>query len=138
MKIVALLLAVVAAACSVEQPHNAEVESPYSRDDLYQATEVIRLEWCDRTGNCAIDLPEIRWFEGKCLEYADIEGECLQGRTQYTPFVTEMHLLVEDSIHETALAHELLHVALERDPGHDSAYWSEVKDVRAVMAAVGY
>jgi hypothetical protein len=142
--LVLLLVLAALAACSVPQPLNAEVAAPAGADD---AAAIVVQEWSERLPHAARlsvgDLPTVRWFAGDHLDYGGGDaGDKVNGDFKWTPFDAEIHLLVRDTIADSALAHEVLHWALDElggdpDGDHRGAAWAELGDVRADLLKAG-
>jgi hypothetical protein len=133
------LLALVS-ACAVEQPTNVEVDAPPGADD---AAAIVVQEWSESLGVDldVADLPPVRWFEGACLDYPG-EDECLAGALKWTPLATEIHLAIRPLLHDSSLAHEVLHWALEETAGdydvaHENVAWAGLDDVADTLASAG-
>lgn len=147
----ASLLSVLALACALAcgctledpspDPYNSEVAPP---PGLERAAAIVRAEWSDRLGvDLPETLPEIRYYLG-CLQYPPEFMQqiwysgCIEGR--YFSSDENVHVRVRPGGPATdALAHELLHWALENGRGdsnseHDDPIWLEVQAVRDVLA----
>lgn len=139
------LVALLAAGCpSIPEPLNAEVEPPAGAGP---AAELARAEWAGRLSADLGELPVIRWFEGPCLRWPDDVEQCLDGST-WTPHGlldadVEIQLVAVAPVHRSALAHELLHWALDESSGdadgdHGAPEWDQVAEVDAALEAAGW
>jgi hypothetical protein len=135
----ALLLALAACGGEVDLPENAERDAPAHAE---LAVAVAVAEW---SGRADVDLgepPPVRWFDGRCLEYAGEPplppGHCLRGLYTATWRDTQIHLAWGDTPDASALAHELLHWTLDsagrRDEDHADPLWAQVPEVNAAIA----
>lgn len=146
---------ILLSACDIQwvpEPDNVEVVPPANAD---QARDIAVAEWADLLDvpSETISVPEIRWFspdEQGCLRYDDFD-QCLEGRTLFVSVFgamgaePEMHLLCswEGCAAESALAHEILHLALrtrsardgraDADADHHAPEWALERDVQGVM-----
>lgn len=139
----AALLCLALAACGVPQPTNEEVDAPPGADD---ATAIVVQEWSERLGADldVADLPPVRWFEGPCLDYGYDDGvRCTTGGFAEHPWgESEIHVVARASVHESKLAHEVLHWVLQQadgddDHGHLGPMWATVGEVERVLLAAG-
>jgi hypothetical protein len=139
----AIVAALALAACGVPQPTNDEVDAPPGAD---AAAAIVVHEWSERMGvDLAVeDLPLVRWFEGPCLDYGDDGGlRCTTGGFAQHPYgEPEIHVVARSPLHESKLAHEVLHWALDQANGDDDhdhlgPMWATVVDVERVLLAAG-
>jgi hypothetical protein len=139
------LAALLALAACVEpaspDPRNTEVPAP---EGIERAAEIVRAEWAARLDvDLPEELPEIRYYLG-CLIYPEeyMRQEwyagCIEGR--YFSMDENVHVRIRPAGPEgDALAHELLHWALEHGLGdsnseHDLPIWDEVASVKETLA----
>jgi hypothetical protein len=134
------LLAALLAACGVPQPTNEEVPAP---DGAAESVAIAVAEWSDALDErlAMDDVPLIRWFEGACLDYGD--GQCTPGAYQWTPLATEIHIIRRPTIHESSLAHELLHWSFDErgqdvDTDHSRPLWAGVPAINDVLVLAGF
>lgn len=100
-----------------------------------RAVALICGEWSRRLGVKLEAAPSVVWFEGPALNYRRFRG--MSVASAYFPTSDEIH-----TASYAGLAHELLHWALVRtrkdgDFHHTLPIWSEVADVKQVLAAEG-
>lgn len=142
MKRVAVLLLCAVGCDVIEYPSNQEVPAP---EGAGLAQEIAIDLW---SGELDADLwhpPEVRWFEGACLSYDGRDpGGCLMGLFQTAALEEpQIHLAVEyPAVHRTALAHELLHWAIDESRGdsdhdHASPEWGLLGEAEERLAAAG-
>ena len=135
----------------IDVPLNQEVDAPPWGED---AIELVKLEWADRLDIRLTGDIQVRWFEGECLRYSPDDdhygwqpGECLAGVYERALDDVQIHISLgnpSDDLppaHDTALAHEFLHWALDElgdtDGAHESAWWDQVDGVEEMLAAAG-
>jgi hypothetical protein len=129
-----LLVLLLCGGCvewQVFEPLSSEVDAPEGADD---AVELVVHEWADRlsVGMAAEDAPPVVWYQPDaqgCLVYEHTD-ECITGSYQRVV----IHLAWSEHVRDSALAHELLHWALDMTAGdsdHDHAgpAWAQVDDV---------
>lgn len=138
MRLIALLVLLAACEPAPPDPYNTEVPAPLG---LERAAGIVRSQWGARLDVELPDVPEIRYYLG-CLIYPDeyMRQEwyagCIGGR--YFGSGPIAHVKQDGGPGEDALAHELLHWALDMATGdgngeHDNPLWHEVADVDAVL-----
>lgn len=116
-------------ACGEVYPLNEPADPP--------ALTERAVRWIDEAYTDAMGEPElgrdiaITWYLGDCLEGLDT-GTCVRGATITTAWGTEVALLRKDSIHHSALAHELLHV-WGGDADHTDPEWAIVPYVNLML-----
>lgn len=130
----AVLCALGGSACDLDprDPTNEEVDAP---PDAEAAIAWAAMRWEFYYGRPMNEgLPLIRWFKGNCLDWTLIpESGCLNGMTFSAegPLDTEIDLIWRPHAWESALAHELLHVWMNRvtgdpDPDHTRKEWGGI------------
>jgi hypothetical protein len=141
--LMSIALLVVAGGCvGLSEPSNPEVAPP---EGALDAAAIVVTEWSERLPGAddliLEDLPPIRWFEGECLDYG--EADCPTGATIFAwNGEEEIHVLVRPTIHESSLAHEILHWSLDvvagsPDGDHAGAVWAQVSEVDDILRRAG-
>jgi len=151
MRIAVAIVLLLVGCQRIPEPLNDEVAPP---EHVSEATAVVVAEWRKRVPGAdrlsIEDAPRIRWFVGVpagtrsdpvCLDYGN--NECRLGLFIVNEaFGEEMHLVIYPALHESGLAHEMLHWALYRASGdgdalHVSSLWSQVVQVKSVLRDAG-
>lgn len=140
MRLPLALVALSACADLAPVPYNTEVDPPAELD---RAEQIVRVEWSTRLGvDLPHGLPPVTYYLG-CLIYPDEYmrqewyGGCIGGR--YFGSGPVVHVKQDGGIGKDALAHELLHWALDvatgnSDGAHADPLWDQVREVDNVLA----
>jgi len=135
-----LVLLAALAACAPAPPLSGEPVDPPERAD--EAADVAMGAWSEilLPPGREFEIPVILWFDVKCLEGT---GGCREGRYFDSSWsCPEIQLVYRDTPSESALAHELLHAALDQlrgdaDGDHLSPIWDRVDEVDERLRLAG-
>lgn len=151
LRAVAVLVALGLVGC-VHRPINEEVDAPEGAD---AALEMIVQEWSDilDVDISASDVPTITWYapyEGRdCIMYSETMENCKYGAFLWSPFEEQIYLIRKPTLHQSGMAHEVLHwhlwsrgagpgwVSGDADDGHSLPEWDGVPEVNLRLAEAG-